>query len=314
MASASFAMSAFSDYCASLSDKGEQDMRMEAAAAKMFNTELLWDLTDTAVQLRGGRGYETADSLEHRGEAPIPMERALRDSRINRIVEGTTDIMHLFLAREALDWHLKNAAPLFSSKTSIGEKLSTVVKCAGMYTPWIMKLLVPSFTRSFNGFDPKLKSYLRKIDSRSKKLARKMFFKMVTLGPKLETRQLTLSRVVDIGTELAVMGLVISRVQSQLNSSNNDNLNTALYWLHSTMLRVDGLFKEMDSNSDAQARKLAKELMDRAETLPEVDNSHLKPLPREFGKDLTSGKIARRQREIDLNMSVPTTSTDNVAK
>jgi len=305
IASGAFAMSAFSDYCAALSDKGEQDMRMEAAAAKMFNTELLWDVADTSLQFRGGRGYETKESLAARGEQPIPMERALRDSRINRIVEGTTDIMHLFLAREALDWHLKNAAPLFSSKTPMGEKLATVFKCAKLYTPWMAKLFIPSFTRSFEGFHPKLKGYLRKIDSRSKKLARAMFWKMITLGPKLEVRQLTLSRVVDIGTELTVMGLVISRVQSQLNSSRNDNFNTALYWLHSSMDRVDNLFRELSKNSDAQARTLAKELMDRAELLPEVDNSHLKAQPREFGKDLTSGKIERRQREIDFNMSLP---------
>jgi len=315
MASATYAMSALSDYCAALSDKGEQDMRMEAAAAKMFNTELLWDVMDTAVQLRGGRGYETKESLAARGEAPIPMERALRDSRINRIVEGTTDIMHLFLAREALDWHLSNAAPLFSSRTPIGEKIKTVLKCAKMYTPWMMKLLVPSFTRSFDGFHPKLKSYLRKIDSRSKKLARSMFFKMVTLGPKLETRQLTLSRVVDIGTELAVMGLVVSRVQSQLNSSRNENFTTALYWLHSSIIRIDGMFKELSVNSDAQARKLGKELMDRAELLPEVNNSHLEPLPREFGKDLTSGKIERRAREIELGVAIPEhLKKGNVAK
>jgi alkylation response protein AidB-like acyl-CoA dehydrogenase len=310
-----FAMSAFSDYCAALSDKGEQDMRMEAAAAKMFNTELLWDVVDTVVQLRGGRGYETKASLMARGEAPVPMERALRDSRINRIVEGTTDIMHLFLAREALDWHLKNAAPLFSSRTSMGEKFSTVLKCAKLYTPWLLKLMIPSSSRSFDKFHPKLKKYLRKIDSRSKKLARTMFWKMLVLGPKLETRQLTLSRLVDIGTELTVMGLVTSRVQSQLNSSRNDNFNTALYWLHSSMIRVDGMFKEIGKNSDAQARALSKELMDKAELLPEVDNSHLKPLPREFGKDLTSGKIVRRQREIDFNMSLPKSlDKDNVAK
>jgi len=315
IASGAYAMSAISDYCAALSDKDEQDMRMEAAAAKMFNTELLWDVADTTVQLRGGRGYETAASLDARGEAPIPMERALRDSRINRIVEGTTDIMHLLLAREALDWHLSNAAPLFSSKTSIGEKLKTVLKCAGMYTPWMIGLLKPSFLRSFSGFDPKLKKHLRKIDARSKKLARAMFLKMLTLGPKMEVRQLTLYRVVDIGTELAVMGLVASRVQSQLNSGNKENYTTALYWLHSAMIRVDKLFAELNTNSDALARKLGKELMDKAELLPEVDNSHLKPLPREFGKDLTSGKIARRQREIEFNMSVPSEGdASNVAK
>jgi alkylation response protein AidB-like acyl-CoA dehydrogenase len=132
IASASYAMSALSDYCASLSDKGDQDMRMEAAAAKMFNTELLWDSIDTAMQFRAGRGYETSTSLEERGEMPLPLERSMRDARINRIVEGTTDIMHLFLAREALDWHLQNAGTLFG-RASFAEKAKTVLKCAGIF-------------------------------------------------------------------------------------------------------------------------------------------------------------------------------------
>ena len=310
IASSAYAMSALSDYCAALSDKGEQDMRMEAAAAKMFNTEVLWEVVDTAIQLRAGRGYETETSLAERGETPVPLERVLRDSRINRIVEGTTDIMHLFLAREALDWHLGNAGPLFG-RGGLGEKIKTVLKCAKIYSLWLPKLFVPSFFVSFPGFHPKLQSYLRKIDSRTKKLARTMFKQMIVQGPKLEARQLILARLVDIGTELAVMGLTISRVQSELNNGSTLNLKTALYWLHSSMRRTDGLFKEVIKNSDLQATELARELMDRAELMPEVDNSHLTPMKREFGRDLTSGAIPKREREI---ATAPLTNTPNVAK
>ena len=302
--SAAYAMSALSDYCAFLSDEGRQDMRMEAAAAKMFNTELLWELMDTAVQLRGGRGYETAESLAERGEDAIPMERALRDARINRIVEGTTDIMHLFLAREALDWHLSNAGVLFS-RAGMGAKLKTILKCAGIYSLWVPKLLVPSIFRSFPGFHPKLKKYLRKIDSRTKKLARTLFWQMIVQGPKLEMRQLILARLVDIGTELAVAGLTISRVQGELNRQNSRNFETVLYWLHSSMIRIDGLFKEVGTNSDKQAVKLAKQLMENAELLTEVDTSHLNAIERELGRDLTNGQVERRSREIELGMSVP---------
>ena len=308
IASGAYAMGALSDYCASLSDKNEQDMRMEAAAAKMFNTELLWEVGDTALQLRGGRGYETAASLAARGENVMPIERALRDSRINRIVEGTTDVMHLFLAREALDWHLSKAAPLLNSKTSMGEKFAAFMVCAKAYPGFLLRSFTPSFLRSFSEFDPKLRPYLRKADSLSKRLARRMFFKMATLGPKLETKQLTLSRCIDIGTEIAVMGLVASRVQGEMErdrAKGRENLDTALYWLDAAVLRIEKIFLDLSSNSDEKARKLSKQLMDRAETLPEVTTDHLKPLPREYGKDLTSGKIVRRQREIDLNMSVP---------
>ena len=287
--SSGYAMSAFSDYCAYLSDEGQQDMRMEAAAAKMYNTELLWSVMDTALQLRGGRGYETSESLRARGENDIPIERMLRDARINRIVEGTTDIMHLFLAREALDWHLSNAGPLFS-RASIWTKLKTVVKCAGIYSLWVPKLLVPSFFRRFSKFSPSLRPYLRKIDSRAKKLARTLFAQMIVQGPKLEMKQNTLARLVDVGTELTVCGLVAARVQNEINSGDKQNLQTAEYWLKTSLKRVDGLFKDVWSNSDADATKLASSLMATATLLPEVSTSHLEPIVTDKGRDITNGK------------------------
>ena len=287
--SAGYAMSAFSDYCAYLSDEGRQDMRMEAAAAKMFNTELLWDTMDTALQLRGGRGYETSPSLRARGENDIPIERMLRDSRINRIVEGTTDIMHLFLAREALDWHLSNAGALFG-RASVWTKVKTVAKCAWIYSRWLPKLFVPSFTRTFNNFDKSLVPLLRKIDSRSKRLARTLFGQMVIQGPKLEMKQLTLARLVDVGTELTVCGLVACRVQNEIRQGNSDNLLTAKYWLETRLTEIDKLFSNVWKNHDTKAVLLAKEQMLRVDLLPEVSTEHLKPIATDKGREITNGK------------------------
>ena len=176
----------------------------------MFNTELLWSVTDTGLQLRGGRGYETASSLKERNEFPLPLERALRDASINRIVEGTTDIMHLFLTREALDGHMKNAKPLFSRSTN-GEKHKPSSNVPFSILSWVCKQFVPSFLRSFSGFDSRLKKHLRAADKRSKRLALSFFKRMALYGPGLADRQLTLNRIVDIGTEIAVMGLVAAR-------------------------------------------------------------------------------------------------------
>ena len=291
-----YAMDTLSKYATALADKGDVDIRVEAASAKLFNSEMGWELTDTAMQLRGGRGFETNQSLEARGDNAFPIERAMRDARINRIVEGTTDVMHLFLAREALDGHLQRTGALFK-RVSLGEKLKTVVKAAGFYPFWYAKLWVGGLFKSFPDFDDNLARHLHWVDARTRKLGRVLFHNMILQGPKLEMRQLTLARVVDIGVELAVMALVASRAQSEARLGNTDDMNTALYWIDSGRIRVDNLFRQLNTNSDAAARTLAKELMDRAEPLPEMRDVDFPPHPHEKGSDLTSGRQDKRLSE-----------------
>ncbi|MCB9762485.1 MAG: acyl-CoA dehydrogenase family protein [Alphaproteobacteria bacterium] len=289
IASAAYAMEALAMFGAALSDRGNADIRMEAATAKMFNSERSWEVMDTALQLRAGRGYETAESLRARGEHDFAIERAMRDTRINRIVEGTTDIMHLFLAREALDKHLRLAGPLLG-RAPLGVKLKTLAKCAAFYPVWYAKLWVGGLFKNYSGFDGRLRGHLRYVEARTRKLARTLFHQMVLKGPKLEMRQLILARLVDVGAELAVMTLVASRVQGELKRGQSDNLSRALYWLKSRRAVVDDLLRDVHRNTDAEARAVARDLMDSVEALPELEKPELSPRPQELGRELTSGR------------------------
>ena len=288
-----YALQALSDFCAATSDRGDTDIRMEAAAAKMYNTEVGWDLMDTALQFKGGRGYETGASLGARGEPDLSVERAFRDSRINRIVEGTTDVMHLFLARESLDKHLKMALPLLSPKFGVGEKIKALLTCGLFYARWYPMLWIGGLFTSFSHFDDDLAEHMRWIEGRTRKLARTLFHNMLRYGPKLEMKQLTLARIVDIGTELAVLALTASRAQSDRDRGDQSTSLRALYWIGHRRETVNALIRELSHNSDGAARKLAVEMMEAAETLeyPEVE---LSPLPDEMGSDLTSGRQERR--------------------
>ncbi len=285
-----YAMEAYSRYTGAVAQRPDVDIRMEAAAAKLYNSERSWELTDMAMQLRGGRGYEQAGSLRNRGEHAFPMERMLRDARINRIVEGTSEVMHLFLAREALDKHLRLAGALFNPRASLGQKVGAVAKAGLYYSTWYPRLWLGGIFRRYGNFDSTLAAHLRFVERRCRKLARTLFHKMLTHGPKLEMRQLTLARIVEIGVELSVMAVTAARVQGEIERGDRANLEIVNYWLHRSQDRVDRLFYEIRHNNDAKARQVAKRLLEQSELLPELPDVDYPPYNRERGSDLTSGR------------------------
>lgn len=290
IASLTYAMETLALYGAALSDKHDVDIRMEAATAKMWNSERSWEVADTAFQLRGGRGFETDRSVDGRGEVGFPMERVLRDTRINRIVEGTTDIMHLFIAREALDGHLRNAGGLFKKGASLWDKLKVVGKCALIYPTWYLKTWVGSLMSPFLNYNGELRDQLEWIESEVRRLGRTLFHQMVLKGPKLEMRQLILARLVDIGAELAVMSLVAARLQTEIDrkdAKSSTNMIVMRYFFASRRQYVERLFNEVWTNADEEASAAANEVMSLADHLPRTGEVDLPATDRKFCSDYT---------------------------
>lgn len=264
MVAETYAMEAVSDLASLLSDRGNVDIRLEAALAKMWNTENGWRIVDDTLQIKGGRGYETADSLRSRGERPDPIERMMRDFRINLIFEGSSEIMRLFIAREAVDTHFKLAGALIDPKAPASAKFQALTRSTLFYAIWYPRLWLPfRGWFGFGQFGP-LAKHMRFVERNARKLARTIFHCMVRFGPKLEKRQAVLGRLVEIGAELFAMSATCARAAAQARqpSSEADPLQVADVFCRQSRRRVQEKFHAVWHNDDLATYAAARNVLD----------------------------------------------------
>jgi alkylation response protein AidB-like acyl-CoA dehydrogenase len=263
MASTLYAMEAVSDLAQSLANRKGYDIRLEAAAAKEWNTVHAWRMIDETLQIRGGRGYETESSLAARGEAPVGVERAMRDLRINLIFEGSSEIMHLFMAREAVDKHLQVAGALIDPKVPAGKKLAALPRVGWFYTTWYLGLWLRGIVAPrYRGFG-RLARHLRFVERSSRKLAREIFHSMVVYRAGAERKQAFLFRLVDIANELFAISASVSRAQALRKAGRPEAAEAARLADHFCLRsrrKVRALFGALWSNDDAAAYKLGREV------------------------------------------------------
>jgi hypothetical protein len=261
IAATTYGLESVLELSAQLADAGTKDIRIEAALAKLWASEMAWKIADELVQIRGGRGYETAASLAARGERAVPAEQVLRDLRINRIFEGSTEIMHLLIAREAVDAHLKAAGDLASPDAGLRDKARAAVGASGFYARWLPQLVAGKGTTpsSYAEFGP-LAEHVRYVERASRKLARQTFYAMSRWQAKLEYRQAFLGRVVDIGAELFAMSAACSRAAMVLSDDPRRGRSAqqlADAFCHQSRVRVDTLFAGLWTNTDDEDGRVA---------------------------------------------------------
>ena len=258
MAAKTFAMESMTRYAASLVDKDKHaDVRLEAALCKLWGTEAAWRIVDDTMQIRGGRGYETADSLRARGEAPEPVERFFRDCRINTIFEGSSEIMRLFIAREALDPHLTVAGAVFNSRLPAARRLGSAMKAGWFYARWYSRLFAPRAGKN-ELVAQELRGHMRWVERNCRKLARRLFQAMVRFGPKLEREQLLLGRFVDVAAELFAMATSCARASAL---RDDEAISLADYFCRTSRLHVANLFREVRANEDRLGYRVAQEIL-----------------------------------------------------
>ncbi|MFF4157193.1 acyl-CoA dehydrogenase family protein [Streptomyces sp. NPDC001678] len=269
IAATTFALEAIVDLSGQMADEERNDIRIEAALAKLYASEMAWLMTDELVQIRGGRGYETADSLAARGERAVPAEQMLRDARINRIFEGSTEIMHLLIAREAVDAHLSVAGDLIDPDKSLGDKARAGARAGGFYARWLPKLVAGpgQLPRTYSEFHPSghrdLSGHLRYAERSSRKLARSTFYAMSRWQGRMETKQGFLGRIVDIGAELFAMSAACVRAEHlRLRGENGaEAYQLADAFCRQSRIRVEELFRRLWTNTDDLDRKVVSGVM-----------------------------------------------------
>src|SRR5438874_126336 len=263
MAGNVFAMEAMTFLTSSLLDRKAGDLRIETAMCKMWATEMTWRIADDAMQVRGGRGYETAQSLAGRGEPPIAVERFLRDCRVNTIFEGSSEIMRLFIAREALDPHLKVGGAIFNTQLPMSERAKAVFSSGKFYAGWYPRQWMLNGAGKIDNLHPILRGHVDYAARTSKRLARGLFHAMARFGPKLDREQLLLSRFVGAATELFAISATCSYAQWLLGQDKpaDEVLSVANYFCRSAKMRIDNYFAGTGRNVDKRGYQVTQELL-----------------------------------------------------
>jgi alkylation response protein AidB-like acyl-CoA dehydrogenase len=270
LAGTAFGLEAMLDVASRLADDKKNDIRIEAALAKLYASELGWKVTDELMQIRGGRGYETADSLRARGEKPIPVEQVMRDMRINRTFEGSSEIMHLLIAREAVDQHLEVAGDVLEGDLELADKAKAAVGAGRFYAKWLPQLVTgkgqsPNSYEEFGSLAP----HVRFVERNSRKLARSTFWGMSRWQAGLEKRQSFLGRIVDIGAELFAISstVVYARTVALEHPERADSARElADLFCNQARRRIDALFHALWHNDDDQGYATAIEILDGRHT------------------------------------------------
>ncbi|QIS23773.1 acyl-CoA dehydrogenase family protein [Nocardia terpenica] len=266
IAATTFALEAALDLSGTMCDEDRNDIRIEAALAKLWASEMSCRISDELVQIRGGRGYETAASLRARGERAVGAEQLVRDLRINRIFEGSSEIMRLLIAREMADAHMAAAGALVDRNAEFKDKAKAAVGASGFYAKWFPQLAVGagSVPATYAEFGP-LARHLRFVERSARKQARSLMYAMARWQAKLEYRQGFLGRIVDIGAELFAMSAACVRAQALRAEGSPDAPaaeQLADAFCKQARTRVHQLFAALWDNTDDTDTAVTRAILD----------------------------------------------------
>lgn len=236
---------------AALADQGYEDYAVEAAISKVFASEALWRCADEALQTAGGNGYMTE----------YPYERILRDARINRIFEGTNDILRLFIALTAMGGV---GARLKELESSLRGVFDDPIKGFGVLSDYALRrasLATGIRASTFSKIEPRLRSHAAVFEDATKDLAIAVDRVLRKHGRHIIGKQLASKRLADGMIDMFALACTLSRVNSSLQSKGEEKALSEIQILDvlSDQVRrqTRQSFEAIDRNEDDSLKALA---------------------------------------------------------
>jgi acyl-CoA dehydrogenase family protein 9 len=214
-ASRAYAADAMVGHLAAAMDHNEAEVSLEAAAAKVFASDLVWAAADEMVQIAGGRGFVKGGAKQW---PPYPYERHLRDARINRIFEGANEVLRLFIALNGIQ------GPAEKLK-ALGSALRAPLRNLGLVTGYAAQRVL-SVVGNKDKLDTPVHDALREhveyFEKHVAELTRAAEAAVMRHREAIVERQLVLERLADMAIDMYATACTIARTQRLVEQQGAD--------------------------------------------------------------------------------------------
>jgi alkylation response protein AidB-like acyl-CoA dehydrogenase len=237
---------------AGLVDGGYREYAVEAAISKVYSTECLTRSADEALQIAGGNGFMRE----------FPYERIVRDCRINRIFEGTNEILRLFIALTAMNDVGSQLKELAGSMKGV---LNDPIKGFGVLSDYARKHAKLRTGRGESvrllGLHESIQPQAEHFETEVRYLARATDRILRKHGKNIIGKQFATKRLADIMIDLFVMAATLSRVQASIDAVGVEKASKEIEILRvftrEARVRIKRNFRRIDNNEDELLKALA---------------------------------------------------------
>lgn len=242
----------------SLIDRKDVDYSLESAISKVFASEMLWEAVDENLQIWGGNGYMKE----------YPYERWMRDARINRIFEGTNEILRAFIALSGMQGPGQELAGL-------AEAIKYPLKGLGLVSDFAIRRIKRNVLgETITHAHPALKKQAAMLEEYAGQFANQVDVLLRRHGKEIHRKQFAQKRIADIAIDFYAMSCILSRVTRSIqekagneNGTEKSQLEIALAeaFFHRANQRIRANFKAIDKNDDETMKLIASQAYELGE-------------------------------------------------